>query len=126
MRRRDFLRRLAVGSIATVAGLGASGFRQPAEACLAGEDDHDHEHEGHVPVVEQQFSCKGRQVQILRYGDGDDVTKTLVIDGEEYCEHIFSNAGDRYVSHLLCFKEARRARTLVRLLLTYDGVLFKL
>jgi len=124
MRRRDFLRRLAVGSIATLTGLAASGFRQPAEAC--GEDEHDHEHEGHEAVVEQEFKCRGRQIQILRYGVGADVEKTLVMDGKEYCEHVFSNAGDRYVSHLLCFKEARRARTLVRLLIDNDGVLFKL
>lgn len=124
MRRRDFLRRLAVGSIAALAGLATSGFRQRAEAC--GEDEHDHEHEHHEPVVEQEFKCRGRQVQILRYGEGSDVTKTLVMDGKEYCEHVFSNAEDRYVSHLLCFKEARRARTLVRLLIDNDGVLFKL
>jgi hypothetical protein len=122
MRRRDFLRRLAVGSIATLTGLATSGFRQPAEAC--GEDEHDHE--GHEAVVEQEFKCRGRQIQILRYGMGADVEKTLVMDGKEYCEHVFSNAGDRYVSHLLCFKEARRARTLVRLLIDNDGVLFKL
>lgn len=124
MRRRDFLKQLAVGSIVTFAGVAASGFRQRADAC--GIDEHDHEHEGHQPVVEQEFKCRGRHVQILCYGEGDDVTKTLVMDGKEYCEHVFTNSGDRYASHLLCFKETRRARTLVRLLIDNDGILFKI
>jgi hypothetical protein len=124
MRRRDFLKRLAVGSIAALTGLAASGSRQRAEACGLG--DHDHDHEGHEAVIEHEFRCRGRQVQILRYGEGADVTKTLVMDGREYCEHVFSNAGDRYVSHLLCFREARTARRLVRLLIDNDGILFKL
>jgi hypothetical protein len=124
MRRRDFLKRLAVGSIVAATGIAATGFRQRAEACP--DDEHEHDHDGHEPVVEQEFKCLGRHVQILRYGEGDDMTKTLVMDGTEYCEHVFSSAGDRYVSHLLCFKETRKARTLVRLLIANDGVLFKL
>jgi hypothetical protein len=126
MKRRDFLRQMAVGSIATIAGLAAGGFRQPAEACSLGKHGHDHQHDGHDAVVEQEFKCRGRQVQILRYGTGADVEKVLVMDGQEYCEHVFSAVGDRYSSHLLCSRETRTARALVRRLVDNDGVLFKL
>ncbi|RPI25351.1 MAG: hypothetical protein EHM57_01635 [Actinobacteria bacterium] len=126
MKRRDFLKYTAgaVGGIsvavaADAMGLGAAALAAPS---ASGDAAHDHGAAGSPAVVVDDFASRGRRVQIVRRGE----ETRMRIDGRELSHHHFMKDGSVYRSHLLPFREDRRARDLAAALVEDDGVLFVL
>ena len=130
MKRRDFLKYTAgaVGGIsvavaADVMGLGAAAIAAPRGSEGGTPDGHEHGESLTGPVeVTDDFRVGPRRVQIVRR-NGDC---RMRVDGRELSHHHFNQDGGYFYSHLLPFREDRRARDLAKALIADDGILFQL
>lgn len=131
MKRRDFLKYTAgaVGGIsvavaADAMGLGAAALAAPkGPEAVTPVDGHDHGAPvGAAAEVVDDFSVGARRVQIVRR----DGRTRMRVDGRELSHHHFMEDAGTYRSHLLPFREDRKARDLARALVADDGILFRL
>jgi hypothetical protein len=133
MRRKDFLR-YATAGVAGIAAAKISGVlggvsaraetpsaapRTAANALLCRLPARFKDGNG---VLEDDFSYRGRRVQIFRFG----TERMMRLDGRDLPPHAFSWTFDGAASHLLPYRTDRNARDMAEALIDDDSVLFVL
>ncbi len=121
VRRREFVRYAAVGTVGALAALGAR-FGPSTHAHASGDGTHDHG-PGDPEETVAEFEHKGRKVKIRKGGHHGVV---MEVDGREISHHAMMKVKRGYASHLLPFADTKDAKALAVDLLDADGQLFVL
>lgn len=122
VRRREFVRYAAVGTVGALAALGAR-FGPSTHAHASGDGAHDHG-PGDPEETVAEFEHKGRKVKIRKGGHHHGVV--MEVDGRELSHHALMKVKGGYASHLLPFGDTKDPVVLATALLDADEQLFVL
>jgi hypothetical protein len=77
-------------------------------------------------ATSEHFDYRGRDVAVLRAGEGADERLLICVDGRMWPHDLIARVGDGFTSRLLPFQQFPALPDLIKALIDNDGVLFQI